>query len=548
MALTSRLPLLTIGAALLSAGCASQGTDPAPAYGEPFRPQLSFSPQRNWMNDPNGLVYHDGEYHLFYQHNPNKDTWGDMSWGHAVSPDLLHWTELPLALPVEKDAKGEITQMFFSGSAVVDHANTSGLGQPGKPAMVAIYTAVFPQARTLNGKPLRAGTQAQSLAYSLDRGRTWTQYAGNPVIPAPPAPYAAEYRDFRDPKVFWYAPERKWVMAAVVSNLHKTLFYSSRDLIHWEWTGEFGPAGASSGIWECPDLIELAVDGDPARRKWVLIVSLNPGGPAGGSGMQYFVGDFDGKTFTRDRGATDGQVQWLDYGADFYAGVTYNDAPGGRQLLVGWMNNWLYANAVPTSPWRSAQALPRELGLRTVDGQVRLVQQPVTEAQGLRAGLLYGVQERAIAAGVQAVPLSGAAGAPLEVQMLLKPGGAARSGIRVAAVGTGAAAGTYTEIGYDAAQGTVYLDRSRSGEAGFHPQFAARHTAPVALRDAELPLRILVDRGSVTVFAGQGETVLTDQIFPAAGADGVSLFSVGGDAAVRELKVWSLNPVWKDVR
>lgn len=545
MALTFRLSLLAIGAALLCAGCASSAPDPAPvdvpAYGEPFRPQLSFSPQRNWMNDPNGLVYHDGEYHLFYQYNPNKDTWGDMSWGHAVSPDLLHWTELPLALPVDKDASGRITQMFFSGSAVVDHANTSGFGQPGKPAMVAIYTAVFPQGRTPDGKPVRAGTQAQSLAYSLDRGRTWTQYAGNPVIPAPPAPYAAEYREFRDPKMFWYEPGHKWILATVAAQQHKALFYSSRDLVHWEWTGEFGPAGASSGVWECPDLVELPVDGDPAKRKWVLIISLNPGGPAGGSGMQYFVGDFDGKTFTRDRDATGDAPRWLDYGADFYAGVTYNDAPGGRRLLVGWMNNWLYGEKVPTAPWRSAQALPRELGLRTVGGQVKLVQQPIAEAQGLRGALLYGAPERTIARGAQAVPLNGAASAPLELKMVLKPGNAARTGVRLGQ-------GTYTEIGYDAAQGAMYVDRTRSGATGFHPQFAARHTAPVTLRDGGLPLRILVDRGSVTVFAGDGEAVLTDQIFPAAGADGVSLFSADGDAQVRDLNIWSLNSIWKDAR
>lgn len=541
MALTFRFSLLALGAALLAAGCASGSPDPAPTYGEPLRPQLSFSPQRNWMNDPNGLVYHDGEYHLFYQYNPNQNTWGDMSWGHAVSPDLLHWTELPLALPVEQDARGEPTQMFFSGSAVVDHANTSGFGQPGKPAMVAMYTSMYPHARTVNGKPVRAGTQAQSIAYSLDRGRTWTQYAGNPVLPEPPAPYAAEYREFRDPKMFWYEPEHKWILATVVAKQHKALFYSSRDLVHWEWTGEFGPAGATGGVWECPDLIELPVDGDPAQRKWVLVISLNPGGPAGGSGMQYFVGDFDGKTFTRDRDAAGDAPRWLDYGADFYAGVTYNDAPGGRKLLVGWMNNWLYGEKVPTAPWRSTQSLPRELGLRTVNGQVKLVQQPIAQAQGLRGRSLYSGAGQTIARGTKAVPLAGTASAPLELKMVLQPGTATRAGIRLGQ-------GTYTEIGYDAKQGAVYVDRTKSGETGFHPQFAARHTAPVALRAGGLPLRILVDRGSVTVFAGDGEAVLTDQVFPPAGAGGVSLFSVDGDAQVRDLDIWSLNSIWKEAR
>jgi sucrose-6-phosphate hydrolase SacC (GH32 family) len=221
--------------------------------------------------------------------------------------------------------------------------------------------------------------------------------------------------------------------------------------------------------------------------------------------------------------------------------VTYNDAPGGRRLLVGWMNNWLYADKVPTAPWRSAQALPRELGLRTVDGQVKLVQQPVAEAQRLRSGLLYGAPAVGVAQGVQAVPVSAAPRAPLELQLVVKPGTATRAGIRLGQ-------GAYTEIGYDAAQGTVYVDRTHAGGAGFHPQFAARHTAPVTLRDDGLRLRILVDRGSVTVFAADGEAVLTDQVFPPAGADGINLFGVGGDAEVRDLNIWSLNSIWKDAR
>ena len=535
MALTSPIPALAIGAALLAAG----GTSGASAPPEEFRPLLSFSPKRNWMNDPNGLVYHDGEYHLFFQYNPNGNQWGDMSWGHAVSPDLLRWTELPLALKAEKDGQGALTQMFFSGSAVVDHANASGLGAPGKPAMVAIYTAVYPQAHVRNGKAIRAGTQAQSLAYSLDRGRSWAQYPGNPVIALPPGPYADEYRDFRDPKLFWYEPGRKWVLALVLPNRHKALFYSSYDLLHWEWMSEFGPAGAVGGIWECPDLFELAVDGDPARRKWVLLMSLNPGGPAGGSGTQYFVGDFDGKAFTWDRSAANGQIQWLDHGADFYAAVTYHGVPGQRTLLVGWMNNWLYGQEVPTSPWRSAQSLPRELGLRTVGGQVKLVQQPLAEFKRQRSERLYAASALQVAPGVHALP---AAAGPLEVELRLAPAGAARSGIRLRMDGSK----EYTEVGYDAKMGTVYLDRSRSGEARFHPQFAARHAASVTLRDGQLALRILVDQASLTVFSGQGDAVLTDQIFPGQASHGIALFSEGGTAGVADLAIWSIKPIRQD--
>jgi fructan beta-fructosidase len=507
-------------------------------YHENHRPLLSYSPARNWMNDPNGLVFHRGEYHLFYQYNPNANTFGDTSWGHAVSPDLLHWTELPVAMQAEKDAKGELTQLFFSGSAVVDYANTSGLGQPGTPAMIAMYTAVFPQGRTQGGKTIQPGTQAQSLAYSLDRGRSWTQYPGNPVIELPPSPYAAEYRDFRDPKLFWYEPQKKWVVVMVVPKLRKALLYSSRDLLKWELMSEFGPAGSIDGDWECPDLFELPVDGDPARRKWVLVMSQNLGHPASGSGTQYFVGDFDGTSFTWDRAASDGKVQWLDYGADFYAGATYNGVPDGRRLMVGWMNNWLYGQQVPTTPWRSAQSVPRELGLSTMDGKIRLVQQPLAELKRLRARRLHQAAAVQVAPGAHpALPLKGA-GVPLEIELRLQPGSAPHSGIRVRAHG-----GQYTEIGYDREQGAVYLDRSRAGQADFHPQFAARHYAPVKLRDGKLPLRILVDGGSVTVFAGQGEAVLTDLVFPDRKANGVALFSEGGTAGVTDLSVWSMTPI-----
>ena len=244
-------------------------------YTEPYRPQFHFTPAQNWMNDPNGLVYYQGEYHLFYQYNPFGDTWGHMSWGHAVSRDLVHWQHLPVAIPELGD------EMAFSGSAVVDYGNTSGFGTTQNPAMVAIYTAAKP------------GNQSQALAYSTDKGRTWQRYAGNPVLDIGSG-------EFRDPKVFWYEPEHKWVMAVVMAVEHKVRLYSSTNLKQWTLMSDFGPAGAVGGAWECPDLFPLAVDGDPAKTKWVIVVNLNPGGIAGGSGGQYFVGDFDGTRFTAD--------------------------------------------------------------------------------------------------------------------------------------------------------------------------------------------------------------------------------------------------------
>ncbi len=269
----SRATTVALLGASLGAGAAeaSAGT----AYQELYRPQFHFTPSQHWMNDPNGLVYHRGEYHLFFQHNPFGSTWGHMSWGHAVSRDLVHWEQLPVAIPELGDEK------VFSGSAVVDKENTSGLGTAREPAMVAVYTAARP------------GSQAQSLAYSTDRGRTWKRYAGNPVLDIGSG-------EFRDPKVFWYAPERKWVMVVAKALEHKVQLYSTPDLKTWTHMSDFGPANATGGAWECPDLFPLAVDGDPRRTKWVMLVSLNPGAIAGGSGMQYFVGDFDGTTFRAD--------------------------------------------------------------------------------------------------------------------------------------------------------------------------------------------------------------------------------------------------------
>jgi sucrose-6-phosphate hydrolase SacC (GH32 family) len=841
-------------------------------YDEPYRPQLQFTPAKNWMNDPNGLVWFEGEYHLFYQYNPNGTTWGDMSWGHAVSKDLVHWEELPVALPVEKDAQGHVTQMFFSGSAVVDEHNTSGFGRPGQPAMVAIFTSVYPQRTTLdNGRTVEAGTQAQSIAYSTDRGRTWTQYAGNPVIPLPPAPYQDQFRDFRDPKVFWYEPEQKWVMVAVLAQKHKAVLYSSKNLKDWTFMSEFGPANAVGGQWECPDLFELPVDGDKKKSKWVLVININPGAIAGGSSAQYFTGSFDGTRFTVDPGTlfdwaappdstvfedfegdnfagmgwtatgsfvaqnwpnswgsgdnrhgsrsvdtflgddsavgtlesreftidrkyinllvgggrhphvdgtndgstspggealfagaglegpagstyaslgwqatgnfvgqpvssgqlggqspvtkfeggglintfvggdaaqgrlvspsfvigkpyinfligggshpyengsatavvlvvdgkvvrsatglnseslnwtswdvsawqgrtarievvdentggwghvladnfraadaperplsdetavnlvVDGKVvasatgensgvlnwhswdvaaymghkariqiadrnttndfghflvdyivfsdrakdvgHWVDYGSDFYAVTTFNGVPGGRRIGVGWMSNWDYAGSTPTSPWRSAQTFARELRLVTVDGKTRLVQKPVNELKSLRLEPALDTAKLAVPPGVTPLKVENPGGQPAEIRADFVPGNASGFGLKVL---TGRN-GEETVVGYDAVAGEVYIDRTKSGNASFSSTFAARHAAPLPVRNGLVKLRVIVDRSSVTVFAGDHEVVLTDQVFPDPSSQGMAVFAAGGHAELRKLTVWPLKSIW----
>ena len=285
------------------------------------------------MNDPNGLVWHKGEYHLFFQHNPFGTQWGHMSWGHAVSKDLIHWEELPVAIAEDDDGA------IFSGSAM-------SIGDE----IVAIYTR---HTET---------NQSQCIARSADNGRTFVKYENNPVLDE-------NKKDFRDPKVFRY--QDHWIMCAVQPWDHQVSIYKSLDLITWEHLSDFGPAAATNGVWECPDLFPLMLDG---KEYWILLVSLNPGGLYG-SGTQYFIGDFDGIIFTPLH-STD-EALWLDYGKDNYAGVTFNNEPNGKRIFIGWMANWEYIKEYPETSWKNAMTIPRELGLAKFNNEIILTQQPM---------------------------------------------------------------------------------------------------------------------------------------------------------------------------
>ncbi|MFG2129691.1 GH32 C-terminal domain-containing protein [Streptomyces sp. NPDC048751] len=815
-----------------------------PPYSETYRPQFHFTAERNWLNDPNGLVYYEGEYHLFYQYNPNGNSWGDISWGHAVSTDLVHWKQLPLALSYDDN------EMVFSGSAVVDWDNTTRFGTKKNPPMVAIYTS--------HNKS--TGVQAQSIAYSTDRGRTWTKYQGNAVIDI-------GSKDFRDPKVQWYEPTKSWLMTVSLSAEHKVQFYSSKNLKDWRLQSEFGPAGATGGVWECPDLFPLAVDGDPKKTKWVLVVNVNPGGIAGGSAAQYFVGDYDGKRFTADdkgtynpptgtvvqdfestdfgswtttgtafgtapaAGAVDGQgavsgydgkglansfhsgdgttgaltspsftvdskylnfkvgggrhphvdgtemeqgpppagtvladfeggtyggwtatgdafgtapatgtlpnqqevsgflgsglvnthrngdsttgtltspeftidkdhvnflvgggnhpvgsdnptavellvdgqvvrsttgqdgealhwaswdvkdlagkkaqikivddnsggwghldvdhimlsdaqaqpvsqetsvnlivdgkvvrsatgansetldwasfdmrpyagkeaqiqivdrntagwghiladrftesdtpaksvVQragWADYGKDYYAAVSWENAPGGKRYMIGWMNNWDYSGAIPTSPWRGAQSIPREMALRTVDGRIRLTSQPVNSVTSLRQGHPASAIGTTVEDTSKTLIGPAAKGKALDIEATFSPKDAERFGLKVR---TGAN-GEETVIGYDTTTQELYVDRSRSGAVDFNSTFPGVQTAPLKAKDGKVRLRILVDWSSVEVFGGSGEAVITDQIFPDPASQGVQVFAENGTVKLDKAVVWHLGSAHK---
>ncbi len=446
------------------------------------------------MNDPNGLVYYNERYHLFFQHNPEANVWGNMSWGHASSLDLVNWTEHPLAIPHEEG------EAIYSGSAVVDHGNSSGFGGGGHPPLVAIYTSVYPD-----------GRQAQSLAFSVDAGLTWTKYSGNPVVDRASTA-------FRDPKVSWYPAGDGggyWVMVAVEAKARQVVFYRSDDLRNWSHLSTFGPIGRTGGLWECPDLFALPVDGDPDRVAWVLLVSLDPGRETQGSWTAYVVGDFDGVTFTADAR----EFQRLDWGRDFYAATSFDNVPGGRRIVMGWMSNWNYAAGVPTSPWRGTMSLPRELSLVSAYGEVVIAQRPVVELRQLDD--LPGYLSLAPFDLEGSRSVEGAWQYRLDLEA--RPINAEEFGLDLLVGGD-----QVTRLGYSVVTGRLSLDRTRSGQTGFEASFASVESAPVGLRDGMLRLQVFVDSGSVEVFAQEGLVCLTDQVFATDDAVSVAICSFGG--------------------
>lgn len=458
---------------------------------EPHRPLFHFTPRSQWMNDPNGLVYFEGEYHLFYQHHPESTVWGPMHWGHAVSTDLIHWQHLPIAL--FPDALGTI----FSGSAVVDWNNTSGFGANGNPALVAIFTH-HDAAQEAAG---RDDFQTQGLAYSNDHGRTWTKFADNPVLPN-----TKPIKDFRDPKVSWHVETQAWVMALAAKD--RIQFWRSPDLKKWEFAGEFGAGlGAHTGVWECPDLFELSVSGTTEKR-WVLLVSINPGGPNGGSATQYFVGDFNGNAF-KESSETAGQTLWLDHGRDNYAGVTFCDIPAhdGRRIFVGWMSNWDYAREVPTSKWRSSLTLPRTLALARTSSGLRVTSSPVRELAQLRA-TTNALRSQAVSS---ALTLAAAHAHALEIELdLMWRNTPAHFAIELANT-----KGERFTLRFDSATNQFFSDRSQAGRHDFSPAFAQKQTTAPRTRNAcAMKLHLICDRASCEIFADEGETTLTEIFFP----------------------------------
>ena len=482
-------------------------------YDEQYRPQFHFTPKKNWMNDPNGLIFLDGEYHLFFQHNPFGLMWGHMSWGHAVSKDMLHWKELPVAIPEGED------EAIFSGSAVYDKNNTSGLGTKENPPLVAIYTA-HSDARKI---------QSQSIAFSLDKGRTFTKYSKNPVLDL-------NLANFRDPKVFWDEVRGNWVMVVVKASEKKVAIYTSANLISWKHESDFGPLAAQGGDWECPDLVELPIDGDKSKKSWVMIVSLNPGGIEGGSGTQYFVGNFDGKSFTPSQSYE--KPQWLDYGKDNYAGVTFSNMPDSRTVLIGWMNSWHYAGSLPKTEWTGAMTIPRELTLTKMSNGLSLVSNPIKELNSLHTG--KSLTKKSIKVkGTQNV--EGIAGRELDITMTIIPNKTGKSGINVLS-----GKKEFTQVGYDANSGEIFLNRGTSSSSIAIVELLGTQKVFIG-KQKEVTFRVVVDRSSVEVFAANGKYVMTDIVFPdGAKSEGISLFSEDKNEVVfKNLTISRIASIWR---
>jgi fructan beta-fructosidase len=507
----------------------------ADATREQHRPLFHFTPPAKWMNDPNGMVYHNGEYHLFYQHYPEGLTWGPMHWGHAVSKDMVTWEHLPIAL--YPDSLG----MIFSGSAVVDHNNTSGLGTAESPAMVAIFTYH-------NAEQEKKGSveyQTQGIAYSLDNGRSWTKYENNPVLKNP------GIKDFRDPKVMWHEEGKKWIMSLAVADHIR--FYSSPNLKDWQLESRFGTdLGAHGGVWECPDLFKLPIKGT-SEEKWVLLVSINPGGLYGGSGTQYFVGNFDGKIFVPDSQFMASQANtviksgtveadagiWIDYGRDNYAGVTWNNIPekDGRRLFLGWMSNWSYANVVPTKTWRSAMTIPRALSLENTPAGLRLVSTPVKELDKLIAST-HSLQAQTVADTLSIskdLPFTSSTfKIDLELETLNPESGFA--------IEFSNSKNQKMLIGYDAERKQYFTDRTKAGSNDFSKEFAGVHFAPRLVSGAVYPLQLWVDVASVELFADDGKTVMTDIFFPDEEFTNIRLIAPKGEVQIQSGAVSRLKP------
>jgi len=467
---------------------------------EKYRPAYHHTPDYGWMNDPNGMFYKDGVWHLYYQYNPYGSKWQNMTWGHSTSTDLVNWKAEPIA--IEANGLGSV----FSGNCVVDKENTAGFG---KDAVIAMYTSA-------------GASQVQSLAHSDDNGKTFHFYNGSPVIP--------NSTEARDPNMFWHEPTQKWVLVLAHALEKEMQIYTSSDLKHWTLESAFGKGyGSPDGVWECPDLVELPVAGTD-EKKWVLVCNINPGSPMGGSGTQYFVGDFDGTTFTCDDGPE--VSKWMDYGKDHYATVSWSNAPEGRRTVIGWMSNWQYANEVPTMQFRSANTLPREMGLfKDPDGGIYLSSTPSPELKEMRGA-------KKIYKGGSISSKGKEFAIPELCEIIVDYDATNCSTLEFTLCNE---AGEEFVMGIDSKRKEFVMDRTKSGLTDFSADFASVTKAPMHRESAKGKLRIYVDKCSVEAFDSEGRFVMTDLVFPTQPYTKLKISARDGKAKAEKIEVYTLK-------
>ncbi len=470
---------------------------------EKFRPTYHHTPTYAWMNDPNGMFYKDGEWHLCFQYGPYGSTWNNMTWGHSTTRDLVNWEAQPNA--ITPDGLG----MIFSGSCVIDTENVAGFG---KDAIIAFYTSAD-------------RSQMQSLAYSNDNGQTYTSYKGNPII--------TSTQECRDPHVFYHEPSGKWILILAAAQAHEMWIYSSSDLINWTKESAFGHGyGCQNGVWECPDLVELPIRGTDEKR-WVLICNLNPGGIFGGSATQYFVGDFDGHTFTCDNKPE--VIKWMDFGKDHYAAVSWHNAPENRTTVIAWMSNWQYAGVVPTTQFRSANTLPRDLELfRGEDGELYVAVNPSPEIEAARG---EDKNLGSFSAGKKAVKKNipeNCQGA-CEIVLEMNYGSADVVNIELSN-----REGEKVLMTYNREATTFTMNRNNSGKVDFSADFPAVTTAPTP-KDETQELRIFIDSSSIEAFEGSGKFAMTNLVFPTSPYNTLSVWSEDGKCKIKNMKIYSIN-------
>ena len=468
-------------------------------YNETHRPQFHFTPESNWMNDPNGLVYYKDKYHLFYQYYPEGIVWGPMHWGHASSKDLYHWEHHPIAL--YPDELGNI----FSGCAVIDKQNTAGFG---KNAMIAIYTYHDDKLKEQGYN----NTESQAIAYSLDEGITWTKYSGNPVI------NNSSEKDFRDPNVFWNDDLNAWNM--VLASGDRVKIYTSENLKEWKYKSDFKPNPDLSkiGTWECVDLFKMTYN---TEEKWVMIVNHDRLTPNGGSGTRYFIGDFDGEVFTNTQAS-----KWLDYGTDYYAGVTFYNVPNDKRILISWMSNWLYAQKTPTKVWRSAMTLPRELLLDKKENEYFLKQRIAGEFDDILDPILS-KKEVQLPYEKKNISLSQAElsfnfeGEHLLITLSNKLG---------------------ESLNLELDHKQLSIDRSKSGITEFSEVFA-ENTQVMPIDEKITDFQIVLDRASIEILLNSGKYSMTNIFFPNSEFSNLK-FESDDDSKINNMTINRVKTTW----